>query len=109
MSAETTAEDAPAARTEERRGESASEPPRPTPGRGTPAGEALEQAHAAFTAGDYRRVRALTEPLLDHDDADVAHAAVALRRRTQVDPAQVVVLALCLGFFAWVVWKWVLG
>lgn len=79
------------------------------PGQGTDAGQALRAAQEAFERGDYAEVRRLTGPLLEHPDADIARCAHDLRRRVEVDPAQVVALILCMLFFGWVTWKYVLS
>ena len=71
----------------------------PLPGAGTPDGEALVQAHRAFDAGDYKRLRALCEGLLEAKDEEVAGAARELRRRTEVDPVQIGVILACLVLF----------
>ena len=78
------------------------------PGAGTEAGDRLRAAHAAFERGDYAAVRVDTKKLLESDDADVARAALALRRRVQVDPAQVGVVLSCFLFFLFIVWQYVL-
>ncbi len=71
----------------------------PLPGAGTPDGETLVQAHRAFDAGDYKRLRALCDGLLEAKDEDVARAARELRRRTEVDPVQIGVILACLVLF----------
>lgn len=81
--------------------------PARAPGEGTPEGDKLKDAHAAFDAGDYRRVRALCDELARASDAEVVRAAVALRRRTEVDPVQIGVLVACLVFFAIIVYVYV--
>jgi len=77
------------------------------PGEGTPEGEKLRAAHAAFDAGDYASVRTLTGELVDVSDREVAQSAHDLRRRVSVDPVQVAVLLACFLFFAWISWKYV--
>ena len=67
----------------------------------------LGEARAAFDAGDFKRVRELTEKLADSSDAETARAALELRRKVAVDPAQIAVLVLCLAFFGWICWKYV--
>lgn len=67
----------------------------------------LADARAAFDAGDFKRVRELTGKLVDSDDPETARAALELRRKVAIDPAQIAVLVLCLGFFAWICWKYV--
>lgn len=79
------------------------------PGEGTADGDALREAHVAFEAGDYRavrqRCRALEEKAEDHE---VREAAAALRRRVEVDPIQVVVLAACAAVVIAIVYRWIL-
>ncbi len=79
----------------------------PLPGQGTDEGTVLQQAHDAFTRGDYRAVRELTDQLQKAPE-EVAIAATALRRRVGVDPMQVAVLTACAVGFLLVVWKYVL-
>lgn len=67
----------------------------------------LAEARAAFDAGDFRRVRQLTTALADSDDPETARSALELRRKVAIDPAQIAVLVLCLGFFVWICWKYV--
>lgn len=67
----------------------------------------LGEARAAFDAGDFKRVRELTAKLADSDDPETARAALELRRKVAIDPAQIAVLILCAGFFAWICWKYV--
>jgi hypothetical protein len=73
----------------------------------SPAQARLREARAAFEAGDYRRVRELAASL---DDAppEVADAAAELRRRTEVDPVQLLILAACLAIFGAIVYVYVL-
>ncbi|MEM6958918.1 MAG: hypothetical protein AAF411_03640 [Myxococcota bacterium] len=79
----------------------------PLPGKGTDAGDTLQKAHDAFVAGDYAKVRELTESLRSAE-GDVKLAADTLRRRVSVDPMQVSVLLACTAFFFFIVWKYVL-
>lgn len=67
----------------------------------------LAEARAAFDAGDFKRVRGLSAKLADSDDPETARAALELRRKTAIDPAQVAVLVMCLGFFLWICSKYV--
>ncbi len=69
----------------------------------------LQAAQRAFEVGDFAQVRVLTRSLLTHQDPEVARAALALRRRTSIDPVQVGVLVFCLLLFAYVVWTYVLS
>jgi hypothetical protein len=78
------------------------------PGAGTEDGARLERAHAAFEAGDYHEVRALTQALFESRDGDVARAARELHARTSIDPVQVGVIAACLVLFAVIVYVYVL-
>lgn len=82
-------------------------PPPPPPGEGTEEGERLLEAHRAFEAGDYRRVRELTEGLYQAP-SDVADAARALHRRTEVDSMQVGVILACVVVFLFLVYMYVL-
>jgi hypothetical protein len=68
----------------------------------------LREAERAFEAGDYRRVRVLCDELIAKAPKDVAEAARALRRRTEVDPVQVGVLAGCLVLFLVIAYIYVL-
>jgi len=83
-----------------------SEPaPEALPGAGTPEGESLRDAAAAFEAGDYARVRRLSGSLASAGDPKVRDAAAELLRRVAVDPVQIGFLVLCLlalGAIAWV-------
>jgi hypothetical protein len=87
-------------------GEAASQAER-LPGEGTPEGEKLRQAHGAFEVGDYRRVRQLCDELQGGPE-QVARAAAELRKRTEVDPVQLGVLAGCLAIFLIIVYVYVL-
>ncbi len=64
----------------------------------TPA-DRLEEARAAFEAGDFAAVRRICRPLADADVPEVAGAARTLLRRVGVDPVQIVVVAACLALF----------
>jgi hypothetical protein len=81
----------------------------PLPGAGTPEGDALQEADAAFTRGDYVRVRELTEKLIGAPDDSVARYARDLLSRTEVDPVQVGVVLACLALFAYIVYTYVLS
>jgi hypothetical protein len=59
-------------------------------------GARLREAYAAWSRGDHVRVEALCAPLAADQDATVRAAARSLLERTIPDPAQRVVLALCL-------------
>jgi len=84
------------------------EPQAPLPGAGTPEGESLAKALAAFERGDYVEVRQLTEKLVEAPDAEVAGFARDLLSRTQIDPVQVGVVLACLALFAYIVYTYVL-
>lgn len=73
----------------------ASEPPKPLPGAGTPEGDKLRDANAAFEAGNYALVRTLVTELERAADPAVVDAARELRRRTSVDPVQLAFLGAC--------------
>lgn len=83
------------------------EPP-PLPGPGTPDGTKLREAHRAFDAGNYARVRELCRALESSEVPGVADAARDLFRRTTVDPAQIVVMVACAAVLAAIVWVWVI-
>lgn len=83
------------------------EAPEPLPGAGTPQGEKLAQAYAAFDRGDYARVRELCSPLQEAPQDDVARAARDLRARTEIDPVQVGVVLACLVLFAIIAYTYV--
>jgi len=71
--------------------------PKELPGAGTPAGDKLREAHASFTVGNYARLRELCDALAQDKEAsvDVLDAARGLRRRTEIDSFQIVVLSAC--------------
>lgn len=79
-----------------KRGEKA-EPAAPAvlPGEGTPEGELLRDANAAFEAGNYARVRELTTTLATASDPKIVDFAADLRRRVSVDPVQILFLTMC--------------
>ena len=67
-----------------------------------PTGEEGDRVRAALRAlevGDHRRVRELTSALRGAESELVRASAAKLERRVSVDPAQVVVIALCAVFF----------
>ncbi len=74
----------------------------------TEATSLLADAERAFERGDYKTVRLLCNRAIASSDADTARAAEVLLRRTQPDPAQILVLVGCLLFFAWAVWRYAL-
>lgn len=82
--------------------------PAPPPGAGTPEGERLAEAFAAFEVGDYRRVREVCDALVEAPQEDVARAARELRARTEVDPVQIGVLLACLALFVILAYMYVL-
>ncbi len=82
---------------------------RPGATEGASPSSPLQAAQRAFEVGDFAQVRVLTGSLLTHQDPEVARAALALRRRTSIDPVQVGVLVFCLLLFAYVVWTYVLS
>jgi hypothetical protein len=69
--------------------------PSGTPEGGSPEGRELREAEVAFEVGDYRRCRELASKLAASPRPAVADAARDLLRRTDVDPVQMVFLALC--------------
>lgn len=87
--------------------EEAGEQSPPLPGEGTPEGEKLAAAHAAFERGDYARVRELCDELREAPRDDVALAARELRKRTEVDPVQVGVVLACLVLFGIIAYTYV--
>ena len=79
--------------------EDEAESPPALPGPGTPEGERLREAHAAFDRGDFRRVREVTSELAAAGDRDVVAAAAALALAVKADPTAIGVLVACLiGF-----------
>lgn len=80
---------------------------RELPGAGTPEGEKLREANAAFEAGNYALVRTLTEPLAKSSDPKVASAANDLVRRVSVDPVQLAFLIACAFALAAITWTYV--
>ncbi len=84
-------------------------PPKPIPGRGTPDGDRLREAHHAFDAGDHAAVRRITRALIEKtEDAEIRQAAEVLASRIAIDPIQVVVLAACAAVLFTIIWVWVL-
>jgi hypothetical protein len=81
---------------------------KPLPGAGTPAGEELVRANAAFEAGNYQLVREICAKLGEAPDDEVARAARELRARTAIDPVQIGVLVACLALFSVIVYIYVL-
>jgi hypothetical protein len=71
--------------------------PAPLPGEGTPEGDKLRDANAAFEAGNYALVRSLSRELASAQDPRVADAAADLVRRVSVDPVQIGFLLACLA------------
>ncbi len=85
------------------------EAPAPLPGLGTRDGGKLREAHVAFEAGDYARVRERCRDLeANAEDPEVRAAAADLRSRIEVDPLQVVVLLACAAVVVAIVMKWIL-
>ncbi len=68
----------------------------------------LEQANAAFAAGDYRSVRRLCASLAALRQREVAEEARALYARVTIDPVSMAVLVGCLLLLIWVSFKYVL-
>jgi hypothetical protein len=68
----------------------------------------LAPLERAFEAGDYVLVRKLADELIAAGPKDVAEAARALRRRTEVDPVQAGVIAGCLVLFLVIAYIYVL-
>ena len=83
--------------------EDASEPASPEP----EAPDPLADARRAFEVGDYRRVRDLTEPLME-GSGELADAARALHRRTEVDSLQIGVILACVAVLVILVYTYVL-
>jgi hypothetical protein len=83
--------------------------PEPLPGEGTPEGELLREANAAFEAGNFAMVREIVAKLASAPDPKVADAASDLRRRIAVDPLQIGLLAACAVAFLVIVWIYVLS
>lgn len=80
----------------------------PLPGAGTPDGAKLREAHVAFEAGDYVRVRARAKELEERaEDPAIKDEARALRERVEVDPVQIVVLLACAAVVVGIVMRWV--
>jgi hypothetical protein len=78
------------------------------PGAGTPEGDSLREALAAFERGDYVGVREIAESLVEAKDDEVANYARDLVNRTRVDPVQIGVVLACLALFAYIVYTYVL-
>ncbi len=62
-------------------------------------GAAVRAVLRALEVGDHRRVRELALPLRVAKSAVVRDSAAKLERRISIDPAQLIVLALCSVFF----------
>lgn len=61
----------------------------------SPEAKELREAEIAFEVGDYKKTRELAAKLATSKRAKVADGARDLLRRTDVDPAQLVFLAMC--------------
>lgn len=62
-------------------------------------GDRVRAALRALEVGDHRRVRELTAGLREAKSELVRTSAAKLERRISVDPAQLIVIALCAVFF----------
>lgn len=69
--------------------------------------EQLQAAQAAFDRGDYAETRSQCLLVERNGSSDEVRQAEALRKRTEVDPVQVAVLAICALFFVVVTWKYI--
>jgi hypothetical protein len=65
------------------------------PGEGTPDGDTLRDAWAAFEVGDYRKARELAQKIQKSEVDGVALAAADVMHRTGVDEVQIAFLAAC--------------
>lgn len=77
------------------------------PGAGTPDGEALRDARAAFEVGDYRRARELAARISRSEDREVAAAAEDVLRRTGVDQVQIAFLVACTLAILTIAWIYI--
>ena len=66
----------------------------------------LAACEEAIRRGDHGAVRRTCRRLAEDDDPKVAREAMALLVRTDVDPAQLVILGLSFSFFVGVVWRY---
>lgn len=62
-------------------------------------GDRVRAALRALEVGDHRRVRELTAGLREAKSEAVRMSAAKLERRISIDPAQLIVIALCSVFF----------
>ena len=67
----------------------------------------LAEARRAFEIGDYQRLRELTEPVMK-GEGELAEAARALHRRTEVDSLQIGVIVACVAVLVILVYTYVL-
>ena len=79
-----------------------------SPAPAAPADPQLAEADKAFDVGDYARVRELCDAIIARGPGPAAESARALRRRTEVDPVQLAILAGCLVLFLVIAYIYVL-
>lgn len=77
------------------------------PGVGTPDGETLRDARAAFEVGDYARARELAARLARSEDREIATAAEDILRRTGVDQVQIAFLVACALAILTIAWIYI--
>lgn len=77
------------------------------PGAGTPEGDELRDAWAAFEVGDYRKARELATRLEKSDDADVRKKANEILGRTGVDQVQIAFLVACTLAILTIAWIYI--
>jgi hypothetical protein len=65
------------------------------PGEGTPDGDTLRDAWAAFEVGDYKKARELAQKIQKSEVDGVALAAADVMHRTGVDEVQIAFLTAC--------------
>jgi len=67
----------------------------------------LTAAQQAFDRGDYAETRKQCERVERSGNSEQVRIAESLRKRTEVDPMQIAVLALCAVFFVAVTWRYI--
>ena len=77
------------------------------PGVGTPDGDALRDARAAFEVGDYKHARELAARLTRSEDREIAAAAEDVLRRTGVDQVQIAFLVACALAILTIAWIYI--
>lgn len=69
--------------------------------------QSLEEAQKAFDAGNYERMRTLTDALAKSETVGIREKASVLRQRIGIDPMQIAVIAGSLVFFLLIAYTYV--